>query len=52
MERERNILQKKKQENTLEKERNETEINMPDEEFKEMILKILTALEKRVEENK
>ena len=50
MEKHRNMLQKKKQEETSEKDQNKTEAsNISDKEFKEMIIEILTGLEKRVE---
>ena len=47
------MLQKKEQEKekTLEKELNETEIsNMPDKEFKVIMINIFNGLEKRMEE--
>ena len=47
----RDILQMKVQDKISEKELNETEIsNMPDKEFKIMVIKMLTEHEKRVDE--
>lgn len=51
MERQRNVLQKKENHKISEKERNEMELsNMPDKEFKVMIIKMLTGVETGVEE--
>ena len=44
------MLQKKEQDKTSEKDVNETESNMPDKEFKIMIVKMFMRLERRVEE--
>ena len=51
MKRQRNMLQMKKQDKTTARDPSEMYINnMPDQEFKVMIIKILTGLEKRVED--
>ena len=47
----KNISQIKEQEKSLEKKKKEMEIsNMPDKEFKEMIIRISTKLERWIEE--
>ena len=48
MRRQRNLFQMKEQEKTPEKTTNETEINnLPDKEFKALVIRMLTALGKR-----
>jgi len=49
--RQRNVSQMKEQSQTMARDQSKTDIsNMPDTEFKAMIIKILTELEKRVED--
>ena len=46
------MLQMKEQNKTSEKELNEMEVsNLPDEEFKVMVIKLLTELERRMNEH-
>ena len=51
MGRQRNISQIKEQDQTITRDQSEKDIsNVPDRDFKVMIIKILTGLEKRVED--
>jgi len=51
MRRQRNMSQMKEQDKITARDLNEMEINnVPDREFKEMIIKILTGLEERMED--
>ena len=50
MERQRNIFQMKEQDQTTARDQNKVDVsNMPDREFKVMIIKIVSRLEKKVE---
>ena len=52
MRRQRNLFQLKEQEKTPDKTTNKTEINnLPDKEFKALVIRILTELGKRIDEH-